>query len=131
MGPPRDSAAGVLRTRPVRFSHECARHLFVNVLLSSVGELRAEVLPENVTSGCVPAVFSLRGALDSTRAKMARDPAYGKLDCLAEQPVRIHFNLTGGTSRLYAFWIAPDDKGSSGGYLAGGAIGGRTIVDGG
>ena len=142
MEPRRGPGNGVLLTRPLLFSKGRV-HLFVNVVLPSVhSSLRAEVMlddgPASFDHGCASATFQLMGSLDSTRSKMT--PVFGPsshitgvstsaLACLAERPVRIRFNLTGASARLYAFWLSAKESGRSAGYLAGGEIGKSTILD--
>ena len=100
---------GVLTTEPVRFS---GQDLFVN----AKGSLRAEMLDANAQTiegltlaDCVPFTG------DSTRARVTWK---GDLAAQAGKPVRLRFHLSEGD--LYAFWISADERGSSGGYFAGG-----------
>jgi hypothetical protein len=102
---------GQVTTRPLSFS---GKHLFVNADCSR-GELRAELLDRDnrVVRGfsredCRP----VRG--DSTRALVSWNGS-ADVSRLSSAPVRIRFFLKGG--RLYAFWIAPDLRGASRGYL--------------
>lgn len=98
--------SGELTTRPVKFK---GQHLFVNVN----GEVRVELLDEagkvlrssKVTSG------------DHTKFKIewADDT---DLDDLIGKAVRFRFHQAKGS--LYAFWVTPDEKGSSGGYVGAG-----------
>jgi hypothetical protein len=105
---------GTLTTRPVRFR---GRYLFVN-MDAPRGELRVEVLDAN---GRVTALFDrehcqpLQG--DKT-LQAVRWTGTADLSPLAGQPVRLRFHLTHG--RLYSFWVTPDAKGASYGYVAGG-----------
>ena len=102
-----------MTTRPVRFT---GSHLFVNVNAGG-GELRAEVLDaggkiiEPFTAARCTSVTS-----DSTRAAVQWPGA--SLGDVAGQPVRFRFYLGGG--RLYSFWVAPNDRGASRGYVAAG-----------
>ena len=88
------------------------KHLFVN----AKGSLRAEVLDEGgkpinglTLSDCAPFTG------DSTRARLTWK---GNLSAQVGKPVRIRFHLAEGD--LYAFWVAADECGNSGGYVAGG-----------
>jgi hypothetical protein len=100
-------------TRPVRFS---GSHLFVNVDADG-GELRAEVVDpdgnaiEGFTADRCTAV-----SRDSTRAEV-RWPGASLSDLVGE-PVRFRFYLRGG--RLYSFWVAPNERGASRGFVAAG-----------
>ena len=106
--------AGVLTTRPVRFS---GGHLFVNVAAPQ-GELRAEVLREN---GEVIAPFTRENCVavsgDKTRAAVTWKGA-ADLSKLVGQPVKLRVSLKDGA--LYSFWVSPDAKGASRGYVAAG-----------
>jgi hypothetical protein len=103
------NGAGSLTTRPVRFS---GKVLFVNV----AGEIRVEVLDEK---GSV-VKESLPQSADSTIAPVAWKDG-GDLSALAGKPVRIRFHVKDG--KFYSFWVSPDAKGASGGYLAAGGPG--------
>ena len=111
---------GVLTTRPVTFQGE---HLFVNMNASS-GELRVEALDETgrgrvsatsepVSGDCTQQLIQWKGA-----------PSLAKL---GGKPVRFRFHLTKG--QLYAFWVTPDAKGASFGYLGGGSPGSAGVRD--
>jgi hypothetical protein len=100
-------------TRPVRFT---GANLFVN-LEAEGGELRAEVLDAQgkaiepfTAARCIP----VNG--DSTRAEV-RWPGASLAD-IAGEVVRFRFYLRGG--RLYSFWVAPNERGASRGYVAAG-----------
>jgi len=115
--------AGELTTRPVTFQ---GRRLFVNVDAPR-GELRAAVvdrdgreLPPFTFANCQPVTGN------STRAPV-RWNAAGDLSSLANQPVRLKFQLRNG--RLYSFWVSRDDTGRSDGFLAAGSPGVPGIVD--
>jgi hypothetical protein len=100
---------GVLTTEPLRFS---GRHLFIN----AKGTLRAEVLDE--AGNPIPGLTWADGTpfdADSTRARLSWK---GDLAAQAGKPVRLRFHLEKGD--LYAFWISADERGHSGGYVAGG-----------
>jgi hypothetical protein len=94
---------GTLTTRPVKFKGD---HLFVNVN----GELRVEVLDE--TNKVLLSSQAVSG--DHTKAKVEL-PELGKM---AGKPVRFRFHLARGS--LYAFWVTPDEKGTSNGYIGAG-----------
>jgi hypothetical protein len=105
-------AAGMLTTRPVRFT---GAHLFVNADLS--GELRVEVLDRAgapiapfTSATCVPV------SGNHTRIEVQWNGA--ELRTLAGRDVRFRFAMTRG--RLYAFWVSPWPTGESRGYPAGG-----------
>jgi len=101
----------ILTTRPVQFR---GKHLFVNAKL---GELRVEVLDRD---GNVILPFSAPLRADKTlqpvKWKGARD-----LSALAGKQVKFRFHLRNGG--LYAFWVSPDAKGASHGYVAAGGPG--------
>jgi hypothetical protein len=107
-------APGLLTTRTITFK---GRYLFVNVNAPK-GELRAEVLGED---GKPIAPYTMENSMplhgDSTRQRMAWKGA-DDLGVLAEKRVKIRFQLTNG--ELYAFWVSPDEKGESHGYVAAG-----------
>lgn len=97
---------GELTTRPVKFK---GKHLFVNVN----GEVRVELLDEvgklisssKVASG------------DQTKYKIEWSDR-SDLSDLVGRSVKFRFHLTGGS--LYAFWVTPDEKGASNGYIGAG-----------
>lgn len=100
---------GTLTTEKLRFA---GKHLFVN----AKGSLRAELLDEEgkpidgfAIADCTPFTG------DSTRTRLSWK---GDLAAQAGKPVRIRFHLAEGD--LYAFWVSADERGSSGGYVAGG-----------
>ncbi len=118
-----DEGGGAVTTRPVRFS---GRRLFVNLDVPR-GELRAEVLDERgrplapfTRGNCV----AVRG--DRTRAEV-RWKGVKDLERLAGRPVRLRFHLAGG--RLYSFWVSPDERGASRGYVAAGGPGFSGFMD--
>jgi hypothetical protein len=108
------SAPGVLTTRTITFQ---GRYLFVNVH-DPKGELRAEILGED---GQVIAPYTLENSVplraDATRQRMTWKGS-DDLAKLASTRVKIRFHLTSG--ELYAFWVTPDEKGESHGYVASG-----------
>jgi len=103
---------GELTTRPVRFG---GRHLFANF----VGKLRVELIDE---SGRVVGTSETVSG-DSTKQKIELPG----LDAVAGKPVRFRFHLEGGS--LYAFWVAADPAGASGGYLGAGGPGYEGVKD--
>jgi hypothetical protein len=110
-------AGGTLTTRPVQFA---GRHLFVNAQVGQ-GELRVEVLDGRgeaiepfTVQNCVP----LRA--DETQQAVHWAGATD-LSALAGSPVRFRFHLQSGS--LYAFWVSPDERGASGGYVSAGGPG--------
>jgi hypothetical protein len=113
------AAEGILTTRPLKFG---GKHLFVN-LAAPQGELTVEVLD---LSGNPLAPFTLARCTplsgDGTKLKVT----WGDLDDLsprAGKPVRLRFHLRNGS--LYSFWVSPDERGTSGGYVAAGGPGFR------
>ncbi|WP_460908800.1 hypothetical protein, partial [Spirosoma areae] len=117
------SNAGTLTTRPITFS---GKHLFINASVPQ-GTLRAEVQD---LSGKPLSPFTLENSIpltgDSTLAQL-RWQAGADLSVLRGQPVRLHFELTGGS--LYAFWVSQDATGRSEGYMAAGGPGYTGIRD--
>ena len=110
----RSGAAGVLTTRPVRFS---GRHLFVNADARD-GELRVEALSEDgrplppfTKERCVP--ITANGSRLPVRWEGGPD-----LSSLAGRSVRFRFELTRG--RVFAFWVSPWPSGESNGFPAAG-----------
>ena len=106
---------GILLTRPLKFR---GKHLFIN---AEKGRLYAEVCQEDGTP--VPG-FTRHDCLpistDSTKHLVAwkdRD----SLESLAGKPLRLKFYLS--KSKLYAFWVSPDRRGSSAGATAAGGPG--------
>ncbi len=105
---------GTLTTRPVQFR---GRYMFVNIDAPQ-GELRVEVLDSN---GRVMAPFDrehCQPVQGDKTLQVVRWTSAADLSSLAGQPVRLRFHLTHG--RLYSFWVTPDAKGASYGYVAGG-----------
>ena len=101
---------GTLTTRPVLFKGE---HLFVN-MHAPQGELRVEALDE--AGGVAATSEPVSG--DSTKQRIQWKSA-ASLSKLSGKPVRLRFHLTNG--QLYSFWVTPDAKGASYGYLGGGS----------
>lgn len=101
---------GVLTTRPVTFKGE---HLFVNVNAPG-GELRVEALDER---GRVS--FTSEPVSGDSTKQLIQWKGAASLAKLSGKPVRFRFHLTNG--QLYAFWVTPDAKGASFGYLGGGS----------
>lgn len=101
---------GTLTTRPVLFKGE---HLFVNMHAPD-GELLIEALNESgdVIASSEPA----RGDSTKQLIKWKDAPTLAKL---SGKSVRFRFHLTKG--QLYSFWVTPDPKGASYGYLGGGS----------
>jgi len=112
---------GILTTRPVRFS---GQYLFVNVE-NPQGQLRVEaldsegrVIPPFTRDNCVPI------QTDSTCQPVQwKTGLLGPRDLsrLAGKAVRFRFHLTQG--KLYSFWVSPDSRGASFGYVAAGGPG--------
>ena len=100
---------GVLTTRPVKFS---GRHLFVNVVTKE-GELRVEVLgaDDQVLATSKPLIG------DTTKQRIEWSDG-ADLSAFSGKPVRFRFYLTHG--QLFAFWVTPDLKGASNGYVGAG-----------
>lgn len=114
---------GVLTTRPVAFN---GRNLFVNVN-NPDGELRVEILDEK---GQPIAPFTRENSVaikaDTTLAEVTWKDA-PNLDAVRGKPVSFRFHLTNGS--LYAFWVSPDQKGASGGYLGAGGPAYDGVID--
>ena len=107
-----NAPAGILTTRPLRFS---GKHLFVNADVQ--GELRVEVLDRAGTviapltsAACMPVTGN------GTRLAVRWNAA--DLAVVANREVRFRFSMTRG--RLYAFWVSPRPSGESRGYPAAG-----------
>ena len=116
------AGAGVVTTRPVRFS---GGHLFVNAEVD--GELRVEVLGQDgrtldafSAARCVP--------VSGTGTQMLVQWTGARLHDLAGEAIRFRFRLA--RARLYAFWVSPSIRGESHGYLAAGSTGQRSHYDG-
>jgi hypothetical protein len=107
------SGAGVLITRPLRFS---GQHLFVNADLEG-GELRVEALNQD---GTTIAAFARDRctAVTGNGTRLAVNWSQAAIGSLAGQPIRLKFVMTRG--RLYSFWISPWPSGESRGYPAAG-----------
>jgi hypothetical protein len=118
-----DGKTGTVLTRPVKFT---GKRLFVNGDFSR-GELRAEVINEN---GSVIADLSADECLplrtDSTCTEV-RWRHVPDLSSIAGRNVRFRFRVHSG--ELYAFWVSPDERGTSGGYVAAGGPGFSGAVD--
>jgi len=106
-----------LTTRPLQFS---GKHLFVNAAVPA-GELRVEVLNREgkvvkpfAKENCVP--VHTDGTRIAVRWKGGKD-----LSALARKAVSFRFHLRHGS--LYAFWVSPDERGVSRGYVAAGGPG--------
>lgn len=111
------SAEGTLTTRKVRFQ---GKHLFVNAD-ATAGELRAEVLDADghviapfTRDNCVP--VKANGTLEAVAWKGADD-----LSAVVGRAVRFRFFVKNGS--LYAFWVSPDTRGASGGFVGAGGPG--------
>jgi len=98
--------AGELTTRPVKFK---GKHLFVNMN----GEVRVEVLDE---AGKVIRSSKVASG-DQTKHKVEWSDGSDLSDQVG-RGVKFRFHLTKGS--LYAFWVTPDEKGGSGGYVGAG-----------
>ena len=101
---------GTLTTRTLSFG---GRHLFVN-LDAPEGELRVELLDGTK-------VLSTSAPLKGNGTKLRVEWPDGELVSEALKPRRFRFRLTKG--RLYSFWVSPDDKGASMGYIGAGGPG--------
>ena len=100
-------------TRPLRFK---GADLFINA--AAAGDIRVEVLDRSgsvVPGYAATDCNAVRG--DSTRHRVTWRSQTG-LAALQGREIRLRFNLT--RSRLYAFWIADDERGHSRGYVAAG-----------
>ena len=114
------STAGVLTTRPVRFS---GKYLFVNVQ-NPQGSLQVQVL--NPANGAVLAT-SAPVTADKTLQPVSWTNGLADLSAFANQPVQFQFTLTNGS--LYAFWVSSSASGASGGYVAAGGPGFTGPID--
>jgi hypothetical protein len=112
-----DGTPRSLTTRLVRFR---GKRLFVN-LDSTAGEMRVEILDAHneVVKG-FSADDSLPLQTNNTLAGV-RWRVGDDLSKLAGQPLKFRFHLR--DARLYAFWVSPDERGSSNGYVAAGGPG--------
>ncbi len=112
-----DSDPRTLTTRPVRFG---GKRLFVNAD-AAAGELRVEILDAN--NNVLPA-FSAAESIpihaDNTLAPVNWRSG-NDLTRLAGQPLRFRFLLR--NARLFSFWVSPNDRGSSNGYVPAGGPG--------
>jgi hypothetical protein len=106
---------GELLTRPIRFK---GKHLFVNVN----GEIAVEVLDD---AGKVLRTAKPTSG-DNTKLKIRWDD-HADLSALSGKPVRFRFRVNQGS--LYSFWVTPDDRGTSGGYVAAGGPGFQGVRD--
>ena len=110
------------------------KRLFVNVNCPD-GELRVDVLRDDVMNffestepvaepftyaACIP--IRADSTLCEVRWKGVED-----LSSLAGRPVRFRFHLTRGS--LYSFWVSPDQRGASHGYVGAGGPGFTSNVD--
>jgi hypothetical protein len=111
------SEEGVLTTRPVRFA---GRHLFVNVN-SAAGELRVEILNKDFQPIAPFTLSNSIGVHVDNTLQPIKWRGRADLSSLAAQPVRFRFHLRHG--QLYSFWVSPDAKGASRGYVAAGGPG--------
>lgn len=117
------SGGAELLTRPVRFT---GSRLFVNADACG-GELRVEAvdgagrpIPGYAAADCRPIT-----ADDVTQpVAWAGGP---DLAPLAGTPVQLRF--VGRDARLFAFWVSPDDRGASHGYVAAGGRGFHGATD--
>ena len=117
------ASVGHITTRPVLFS---GKSLFVNVDCPQ-GQLRVEILDGEgqpiepfTLNNCL--AVSTNGTSVPIVWKNAKD-----LASIAGTPVRFRFALRRGA--LYAFWVSRNSTGCSGGYLAGGGPGYRSLRD--
>lgn len=94
---------GELTTRSVKFKGD---HLFVNVN----GEVRVELL--DAKGQVLGSSTSVSG--DHTKAKLELP----ELSKHSGKTVKFRFHLKQGS--LYSFWVTPDEKGASGGYVGAG-----------
>jgi len=97
---------GELTTRPVKFK---GKHLFVNVN----GAVKVEVLDE---AGKVLRSSKVASG-DQTKLKVEWNDG-ADLGDLIGKAVKLRFHQTKGS--LFAFWVTPDENGTSGGYVGSG-----------
>ncbi len=105
---------GTLTTRPVRFD---GKQLFVN-LRASKGELWAEAIDEKGD------VLARGGPVTGDATCLAVPGEFAKL---AGRTLRFRFRLKSGS--LYSFWMSPDERGASRGYVGAGGPGFTGPVD--
>ena len=112
--------SGTLTTEKVTFD---GKYLFVNANAKSV---KAEILDEN---GKVIEGYSANDCVavsgDTTKAMLS----FGKdLSSLSGKNVKFRFYVEDG--EFYSFWVTDDaENGASNGYLAGGSVGQKGLVD--
>jgi hypothetical protein len=114
---------GTLTTRPVAFR---GRRLFVNAAVAR-GRLQVEVLDRE---GNVIAPFSRDNCMPVTEDRTLLEVRFRGVEDLASlagKPVRLRFTLNNGS--LYSFWVSPDGRGASHGYVAAGGPGFPGAVD--
>lgn len=118
-----EKKTGALTTRPVVFDGE---YLFVNANTAN-GELRVEILDEN---NKVIAPYTLANSIPVKTDKTLQRITWKNAENIARlknQKVKFRFHLTNG--KLYSFWVSPNEKGASRGYLGGGGPGYDGVLD--
>ncbi len=114
----------VLLTRKLEFTGNC---LFVNAVVADGGMLGAEILDDNDQ---LIEPFSLGNCVqfsgDSTRHHLSWRNSPG-LSLLAGRHIKIKFSFS--KCKLFAFWIADDERGASRGYVAAGGPGFNKATD--
>lgn len=106
-----------ITTRPIRFT---GKHLFVNVDAPN-GSLRVEVLDEN-REPIAPYTYAngTQISADST-CQQIRWEGVPDLSAMSGKTVRFRFHLK--RASIYSFWVSPDERGASHGYVAAGGPG--------
>lgn len=111
---------GSLTTETVTFD---GKYLFVNANAKSV---KAEILDENgkvIEGYSASDCTAVSGNTTKAMLKFGKD-----LSALSGKKVKFRFYLENG--KLYSFWVSNDAKnGASNGYLAGGSVGQKGLVD--
>ena len=111
------AGGGTLTTRPVTFT---GKHLFVNADADG-GEVTVEVLDRdgNAIEPFTRAACRAAAADSTLHRVVWQGPK--DLSAVAGRPVRFRFHVK--NAALYAFWVAPDGRGASRGYVAAGGPG--------
>eukprot|EP00161_Ancyromonas_sigmoides_P012034 TRINITY_DN3054_c0_g2_i1.p1 TRINITY_DN3054_c0_g2~~TRINITY_DN3054_c0_g2_i1.p1 ORF type:complete len:711 (-),score=-14.16 TRINITY_DN3054_c0_g2_i1:187-2259(-) len=129
----RPETGGVLVTRTLS---ACGAHLFVNVDLGVNGSLAIAVLPpRGHPSGDSPVpgaaekdMDPLPKALSSVKHAIKWRGGNEQVPLNSLGGFRLKFTLK-GTAELYSFWMARNSRGASLGFLGGGEVGKKRLVD--
>lgn len=111
---------GTLTTEKVTFD---GKYLFVNANAKSV---KAEILDENgkvIDGYSINDCVSVKGDTTKAMLEFSKD-----LSSLSGKTVKFRFTVEEG--ELYSFWVTSDaENGASNGYLAGGSVGQKGLLD--